>query len=79
MAKVAFNEKTSLLAISNNLEVPNIDLSLKDDNDNDDAFNFNKDLQENEAISYFYDSKNKVLFCLFSNGMLYRVNFVKNA
>ena len=79
LAKVAFNEKTSLLAISNNLEVPNIDLSLKDDNDNDDAFNFNKDLQENEAISYFYDSKNKVLFCLFSNGMLYRVNFVKNA
>ena len=33
LAKIAFNGKTSILAISNNLEVPNIDLSLKDDND----------------------------------------------
>ena len=77
LAKIAFNEKTSILAISNNLEVPNIDWSSE--NENDVAFNFNKDLQQNEGISYFYDSKNKVLFYLFSNGMLYRINFVKNA
>ena len=75
LSKVALNAKTSFVAITNNLDIPDIDLSSEDD---DIAFNFNKDLHISEAISYFYDGKNRVLFCLFSNGTLYRINFVKN-
>ena len=61
----------------NDFEFNSIDLNLDDENDV--ANNFNKNLNLNEAISYFYDNKNRVLFCLFSHGMLYRINFVKNA
>ena len=75
LSKVALNAKTSFVAITNNLDIPDIDLSSEDD---DIAFNFNKDLHISEAISYFYYGKNRVLFCLFSNGTLYRINFVKN-
>ena len=52
-------------------------MTLKEDNDI--SYTFNSDLQKNDPISYFYDVKNRVLFCLFSNGFLYRINFVKNA
>ena len=77
IAKVAFNEKASIVTISNNFEISNKDVTLVEDNDI--SYCFNEDLQKNEAISYFYDIKNRVLFCLFSNGFLYRINFVKNA
>ena len=75
--KVAFNEKTSLLPISNDLDISNIGLTSEEDNSI--VNNFNNDLHSSDAISYFYDSKNRVLFCLFSEGKLYRINFVKNA
>jgi hypothetical protein len=75
-AKVALNEKASLIAISKNLEISDIDSNLEEDTDI--ANNFNKDLHNSDPISYFYDSKNRVLFCMFANGMLYRINFVKN-
>ena len=75
-AKVALNEKASLIAISKNLEISDIDSNLEEDTDI--ANNFNKDLHNSDPISYFYDSKNRVLFCMFANGILYRINFVKN-
>ena len=61
----------------NNLEINDIDLTINNNEDNNS--NFIKKLNLNEAISYFYDNKNQVLFCLFSNGILCRINFVKNA
>ena len=76
LSKIAFNEKTSLIAITNNLAIPNIEVTSKEDDDI--AFNFNEDLNKTEAISYFYDYKNTVLFCLFSNGILYRINLIRN-
>ena len=75
-ATVSFNEKASLVALSNNMELVGIDLSFQDEKDV--AFKFNNDLHKFAAISFFYDSKNRVLFCLFSDGSLYRINFVKN-
>ena len=77
IAKVAFNEKASIVTISNNFEISNKDVTLVEDNDI--SYSFNEELHKNDAISYFYDTKNRVLFCLFSNGFLYRINFVKNA
>ena len=76
-AKIAFNEKASLITISNNLDI----IDLTSDETNDICYQFNEDLHKHkkDAISYFYDSKNRVLFCIFSNGFLYRINFVKNA
>ena len=77
ITKVAFNSKTSLSAFSNNFDLNNISLNEEEDQNIDNKFNI--DLQSNDAISYFYDSKNRVLFCLFSGGKLYRINLVKNA
>ena len=77
ITKISFNEKASIVTISNNFEISNKDMTFKEDNDI--SYSFNSDLQKNDPISYFYDVKNRVLFCLFSNGFLYRVNFVKNA
>ena len=78
-AKVAFNEKTSLLAIANNLDFSNINAGLISEEDNIIVNNFNNDLIKMNAIAYFYDCKNRVLFCIFEDGILYRMNFVKNA
>ena len=75
-ANVSFNEKVSLVPISNNLKINGFDLSLEDEKDM--AFKFNKDFHEFSAISHFYDIKNRVLFCLFSDSSLYRINFIKN-
>ena len=77
ITKISFNEKASIVTISNNFEISNKDMTFKEDNDI--SYSFNSDLQKNDPISYFYDVKNRVLFCLFSNGFLYRINFVKNA
>ena len=72
--KTSFNEKASLIAISNDLN----SIDLTSDETDDICYHFNEDLQNKDAISYFYDNKNRVLFCIFSNGVLYRINFVKN-
>ena len=77
ITKVAFNERASIITVSNDLEVSNADLTSEKDNDV--SYNFNEDLRNNKVISYFYYNKDKVLFCLFSNGVLYRINFVKSA
>ena len=77
LSKVALNVKIKLSAITNNLLMPNIDITSEEEKDL--AFLFNKDLNQGEAISYFYDFKNNVLFCLFSDGTLYRINLVKIA
>ena len=77
--KVAFNEKTSLLAITNNLDYSNINAGLISEDDNLIVNNFNNDLIQLNSVAYFYDSKNRILFCLFEDGILYRMNFVKNA
>ena len=75
-AKISFNEKTSLLPFSNNFENSNIDFTSQKDDEI--IKNFNNDIISKDVISYFYDSKNRMLFCLFSEGILYRINIVKN-
>ena len=41
--------------------------------------NFNVQLQYNNIISYFYDFNNHLLYCLFNNGHLYRINLYPNS
>ena len=77
VTKIAFNEKTSLSPFSSNLDINDVGCNLEEEEDIDDKFNI--DLQSNDAISYFYDCKNRVLFCLFTDGKIYRINCVKNA
>ena len=77
LTKVSLTAKALLKTNLEDLDISYINLALGDDKNV--ASNFNKNFNLNETISYFYDNKNKVLFCLFSNGMLYRINFVKNA
>lgn len=63
LINISFNERISLI---NYLEA--------DDSDD----NFGEIYKTYSPISFFYDIKNRVLFSLFSNGILYRVNLIKN-
>ena len=63
LINMSFNERISLI---NYLEA--------DDSDD----NFSEIYKTYSPISFFYDIKNRVLFSLFSNGILYRVNLIKN-
>ena len=81
LVKITMKEKISLISISNDLnpcynDVEKIGDSEEDEENNNDSFN--EDFSKNTPISYFYDLKNHVLFCLFSNGKLHRVNLIKN-
>ena len=75
LVKVTLKERISLISITNNL-VP-ILFGGKDQDDQD-GYTFNEDFIKSTPISYFYDAKNRVLFCLFNNGNLHRINLIKN-
>ena len=82
LVKTSLKEKTSLLSITNNL-IPSYYEGGKGDNSNneeekDKSYKFNEDLNNVTPISYFYDTKNHVLFCLFANGRLHRINIIRN-
>ena len=83
LVKISMKEKISLISITNDLNPCYIESGKEDryedideeENDND---TFNEDYCKSTPISYFYDLKNHVLFCLFANGKLHRVNLIKN-
>ena len=82
LVKTTLKEKTSLLSITNDLN-PSYYEGEKGDNSDDEeekdkSHKFNGDLNNSTPISYFYDIKNHVLFCLFANGRLHRINIIKN-
>ena len=82
LVKTTLKEKTSLLSITNDLN-PSYYEGEKGDNSDDDeekdkSYKFNEDLNNVTPISYFYDTKNHVLFCLFDNGRLHRINIIRN-
>ena len=79
LVKITMKEKTSLITITNDLN-PSYYEGIKDNSDEyeDSCNKFNDDLNNNIPISYFYDKKYHVLFCLFSNGRLHRINLIKN-
>jgi hypothetical protein len=80
LIKISLNEKLSLESLKNNIKSYNNDQdSDEDDDENDDnKDSFKEDYKNDIPISYFFDAKNHIVFCLFSNGRLHRVNLIKN-
>ena len=79
LVKITLKEKSSLLSLTNNIRLGNIEYDNNDsDSENEIGDNFNDELRNSTPISYFYDVKNHVLFSLFTNGKLYRINLIKN-
>jgi hypothetical protein len=79
LVKTTLKEKSSLLSLTNNIRYGNFEQENEDsDDENEIGENFNDDLNNRTPISYFYDVKNHVLFSLFTNGKLYRINLIKN-
>ena len=82
LVKMTLKEKTSLLSITNDLYPCYYEGEKGGNSDEgeekDKSYKFNEDLNNVTPISYFYDTKNHVLFCLFNNGRLYRINIIRN-
>jgi WD40 repeat protein len=81
LIKISMKEKISLIIITNDLNPCYIEGGKEErdiDEDEEDNDTFNEDFCKTIPISYFYDTKNHVLFCLFANGKLHRVNLIKN-
>ena len=74
IVKVTLKASISLMTITNNLVSK---LIGEEDQDDQEGHIFNEDFKKNIPISYFYDAKNRVLFCLFNNGNLHRINLIK--
>jgi len=80
LVKITCKERSSLLSLTKNMNFENFENENGDsDGENEIGDNFNDELKESIPISYFYDIKNHVLFSLFTNGKLYRINLIKNA
>ena len=80
LVKASMSERTSLTSLTNNYK-NNFDENELDDEEEEDEQNknlFNENLNKSVPISYFYDIKYHILFCLFENGQLHRVNLIKN-
>ena len=79
LVKISMRERTSLISLTNDYKSGNFDQDNDDSDDEENSNNkFNEDLSKSVPISYFYDKKYHVLFCLFINGQLHRVNLIKN-
>ena len=78
LVKITLKAKTSLLIFDNDAKPKLFDNGNEDDINSSEYKQFNQDLRNNDLVSYFYDMKFHVLFCVFSNGQLYRVNVIKN-
>ena len=80
LIKISLNEKLSLDSLKNDIKSYNNDQdSDEDDDENDDNKDaFKEDYKNDIPITYFFDAKNHIVFCLFSNGRLHRVNLIKN-
>ena len=82
LVKASMSERTSLTSLTNNYKNTfdeNKDiLDDEEEEDEQDKNMFNENLNKSVPISYFYDIKYHILFCLFENGQLHRVNLIKN-
>jgi len=79
LVKISMRERTSLISLTNDYKSGNFDQDNDDSDEEENSNNkFNEDLSKSVPISYFYDKKYHVLFCLFINGQLHRVNLIKN-
>ena len=77
--KITCKNKIELIPIDENiLKVINKGESLEIINQIKSDFidSFKDNLKKNIIISYFYDFNNHLLFCLFNNGQVYRINLV---
>lgn len=82
LVKASMSERTSLTSLTNNyknnFDENKDDLDDEEEEDEQDKNIFNENLNKSVPISYFYDIKYHILFCLFENGQLHRVNLIKN-
>ena len=81
LVKITLKEKISLISITNDLNPCYYEGEKEErseENEENDNDTFNEDFAKSAPISYFYDEKYHVLFCLFENGKLHRVNLIKN-
>ena len=79
LVNISFKERSSLLSLTKNIRFGNFEDENDSYGENEIGDNFNDELRKSTPISYFYDIKNHVLFSLFSNGKIYRINLIKNA
>ena len=84
-----YSETNEIIMITkNNMYITNINFDrefpiiLSDENKNNKNISYinsySEDLKTSSLLSYFYDFAQQVLFSLFENGQLYRVNIKKN-
>ena len=82
LVKASMSERTSLTSLTNNyknyFDEDKDDMDDEEEEDEKDKNIFNENLNKSVPISYFYDIKYHILFCLFENGQLHRVNLIKN-
>ena len=78
LVKTTLKSKTSLLTLDSDSKPKLFESGNEDDKNNSENKMFNQDLVNSDLVAYFYDMKFHVLFCVFSNGQLYRVNIIKN-
>ena len=64
--KITFVEWTDLLI--------KLEENKNSDENNSETKNFINDINQNIPVSLFYDNILKIMFCLFQNGQLYRIN-----
>mgnify|MGYP002623512048 CR=1 FL=1 len=82
LVKASMSERTSLTSLTNNyknnFDEDQDDMDDEEEEDEKDKNMFNENLNKSVPVSYFYDIKYHILFCLFENGQLHRVNLIKN-
>ena len=78
LIKISLSEKISLGSLKNNFKLNSFDNDSDDEEDSENKDNFKEDYKNDVPVSYFFDIKNHVLFCLFAGGRLHRVNLIKN-
>ena len=75
LIKISFKNKIDLLPIDDNILRHISKVSLEEiGKKNEFMYNFENILKNNLIVSYFYDFSKHLLYCLFNNGYLYRVN-----
>jgi hypothetical protein len=76
LIKITFKNKIDLFPIDDNIlkHISKIDSLEEITKNNEFIYNFENILKNNLIVSYFYDFSKHLLYCLFNNGYLYRVN-----
>jgi len=76
LIKITFKNKIDLLPIDDNIlkHINKVESLEEITKKNEFMYNFENILKNNIIVSYFYDFSKHLLYCLFSNGYLFRVN-----